>query len=111
MSAPRDIAYRHIRREIAVGRLAPAQRVSDYQVARELGISRAPVREALSRLASEGLVELMPKYGAFVRMLSRHELDTMRHFRFVLEMDAIGQTAVRIGPADIRRLRAGLRRM
>jgi DNA-binding GntR family transcriptional regulator len=109
MSSPKDIAYRHLRRKIAAGRLIGADRVSDYHVARELGISRAPVREAISQLASEGVVERMERYGAFVRVLSKHEVDSLRRFRSLMECDAVAEAAESITPAQLARLRRLLR--
>jgi DNA-binding GntR family transcriptional regulator len=57
----RDQAYRAIKDAIVVGTLAPGQVVKDHELAEQLGFSRAPVRDALSRLADEGLVESKPQ--------------------------------------------------
>ncbi|WP_313461861.1 GntR family transcriptional regulator, partial [Achromobacter sp.] len=53
-----DEAYLHLQREIRLGRYAPGQRLVPDVVANEIGTSRMPVRGALRRLASEGLVEI-----------------------------------------------------
>ncbi|MCW6009021.1 GntR family transcriptional regulator [Micromonospora sp. CPCC 205371] len=57
----RDQAYRAIKDAIVAGTLAPGQLVKDRELAEQLGFSRAPVRDALSRLADEGLVESKPQ--------------------------------------------------
>src|SRR4029079_16583592 len=56
-----------IREAIVDGRLEPGQRLKEEELARELGISRTPIREALLILQSEGLVEATPNRGATVR--------------------------------------------
>src|SRR5690349_5360504 len=57
----RDGAYREIRDAIVAGTLAPGEILRDADLARRLGLSRAPVREALARLVAEGLVESKPQ--------------------------------------------------
>lgn len=57
----RDEAYESIRRAIVEGALAPGDDLRDADLAAELGLSRAPVRQALTRLAAEGLVESKPQ--------------------------------------------------
>ncbi|MEH1122882.1 GntR family transcriptional regulator [Micromonospora sp. CPCC 206061] len=57
----RDQAYRALKDAIVAGVLAPGQVVKDRELAEQLGFSRAPVRDALSRLADEGLVESKPQ--------------------------------------------------
>src|SRR3954453_12589707 len=55
-----DLIEAELRRRIERGELAPAARLADAKLAAELGVSRTPVREALLRLAREGLVEIAP---------------------------------------------------
>jgi DNA-binding GntR family transcriptional regulator len=70
----RDDIYASLRERIVEGVFPPGSRLQDTQVAGELGVSRTPVREALLRLASEGLVESDPNRGFFVAPLSRQEV-------------------------------------
>ncbi len=60
---------------IMAGRFAPGERLSEPLLAQELGVSRTPVREALMRLAEEGLVELVPGRGARVRVFAPEEVE------------------------------------
>ena len=60
------IAYREIEELIVTLQLAPGAVLSEADLARRLGISRTPVREALQRLAREGLVRIMPRRGLLV---------------------------------------------
>src|SRR5260370_41232287 len=55
-----------LRRDIITGRLAPRAMLSEQDIAAGFGISRTPVREAMIKLAEEGLVEIFPQYGSFV---------------------------------------------
>lgn len=86
------------------GRLAPGQRLKEEELARELGMSRTPVREALLMLQSEGLVELSPRRGATVRSYAVDDLDDTYQLRAVLEGYAARRAATRISPEDVARL-------
>src|SRR5690348_16817952 len=55
-----------LRRDIIAGHLAPRAMLSEQDIAAGFGISRTPVREAMIKLAEEGLVEIFPQYGSFV---------------------------------------------
>jgi DNA-binding GntR family transcriptional regulator len=93
-----------IREAIMEGRLAPGQRLKEEELARELGISRTPVREALLMLQSEGLVDLIPKRGASVREYAADDLDDMYRLRALLEGYAARRAATRISMSDVERL-------
>ena len=60
-------AYRRINELIISLRLAPGSQVDERTLAERLGIGRTPIREALFRLAAEGLVETIPKRGFFIK--------------------------------------------
>ena len=59
---------------IMSGRLPAGERINEAVLARELGVSRGPIREAARLLASQGLVEFVANKGAFVRQIDREEL-------------------------------------
>jgi len=84
----REAAYAHLREAILGGRLVPGERISEPGLAETLGISRTPVREALQRLAQEGLVELVPAKGARVRVLRPEEVREVYEVRALLEAEA-----------------------
>ena len=65
--------HEHLREEIISGRLIPGTELHEAALARSLGVSRGPIREALGRLATEGLVAIRPRRGAVVRALSNEE--------------------------------------
>ena len=70
------------------GRYAPGQRLVEADLTAELGVSRGPLREALGRLAAEGVLELEPYRGAVVRRLTREDVEDLFSVREVLEGEA-----------------------
>ncbi len=98
-------AYATIRADIITGRHSPGTHLREEQLAGALGVSRTPVREALRRLAAEGLINFVPNHGAFVNSWSVEDLRKVFELRALLESTAAGQAAPRIGEADLRRLR------
>jgi DNA-binding GntR family transcriptional regulator len=93
-----------IRAAIVDGRLEPGARLKEEELARELGISRTPVREALLVLQTEGLLDSAPNRGATVRAYEADDLDDLYQLRAVLEGFAARRAAPRISPADVARL-------
>lgn len=93
-----------IRAAIVDGRLAPGRRLKEEELARELGMSRTPVREALLVLQSEGLVESIPRRGATVRAYAVDDLDDTYQLRALLEGYAAQRAASRISAEDVARL-------
>jgi DNA-binding GntR family transcriptional regulator len=65
--------YAHLREEILTDRLSPGTELSEVALSRELEISRGPIREAIGRLAAEGLIKVRPRHRAEVRSLSSQE--------------------------------------
>jgi DNA-binding GntR family transcriptional regulator len=69
-----ELAVERLRREILSGRTEPGERLVEEQLTRLLGISRAPLREAMRLLAQQGLVEHIPRRGARVATLSADDV-------------------------------------
>ena len=95
----REAAYERLKAALARGELAPGARLFEPELAGLLGVSRTPVREALMRLAQEGLVELLPGRGARVRVLSPDEVAEVYEVRAALEAEAARLAALRASPA------------
>lgn len=98
-------AYQRIRDKLLTGAVKPGSRLSDDLLARELGISRSPVREALGQLVSDGLVEHRPRSGAFVKQPSRRELKELYEIREPLECYAVRKAALHIRAEQLGQLR------
>ena len=81
----RDRAYEALKRRAADFRFRPNERVSDVALGRDLGMSRVPIREALNRLASEGLIDAAPGGGYMGRRLDTEELCGLYEVRGDLE--------------------------
>jgi DNA-binding GntR family transcriptional regulator len=108
-SAERALAT--LRDAIMGGDLAPGARLGEVELADRLGVSRTPVREALSRLAAEGLVEIVPNRGARVVTWTVAELEGVFDLRSVLEPQLTAHAVPNAAPADIDVLDALARRM
>jgi len=97
--------------EILAGRYAPDARIVETQVARELGTSQAPVREALRGLAALGVVEITPFRGARVRRPTRRELLEAYAVRSALETLAARLAVPQMSDTDLAELSALMDRM
>ena len=78
-----------IKRAIVNGMIKPGERINETQIARDMGISRSPVREALHMLKKEGVVVSIPYKGTFVNLLGKKDLEDMYSIRALLEAYAI----------------------
>jgi DNA-binding GntR family transcriptional regulator len=100
-----DRVYAALRERIMAGEIAPDERLHQEALAEELGVSRTPLREALSRLAADGLVELLPNRGARVAAVSAEDMEAAYEARLHLEPAAAGLAAQRAEPADLEPMR------
>jgi len=103
-----DLAVSRLSREILSGRTDPGERLVEEQLTRRLGISRAPLREALRLLAQQGLVEHIPRRGVRVATLSDDDVRELYEVRDVLERHAVA--SIRPG-ADLSGLETALELM
>lgn len=94
-----------IKRLILNGTYRPGDRLKEAEIARDLGISRSPVREAVMNLASEGLIKLHPQRGAFVRDFGLREVQELFEVREAVEVQAVRLAAERAGKQDFAKLR------
>jgi DNA-binding GntR family transcriptional regulator len=86
-------AYLYLRGKILSGELAPGAAVSEASIARELGNSRGPLREAVRRLTAEGFLRQSPTGGSVVVDFSRREVAELYELREALEVYAAGKAA------------------
>src|SRR5690242_11607138 len=84
-----ELATDRLRHEILSGALPPGSRLVEEQVRVRLGISRAPLREALRHLDEQGLVEHLPRRGVRVASLSDRDVEELFDVRDVLERHAV----------------------
>lgn len=76
----------------------PGERISVMSIAKELGVSRMPVREAISQLERDGIVYQIPRFGAFFRTYTRDEIETMWELRKVIEVHVAVRAVGKITP-------------
>lgn len=91
--------------EILSGKLKRGETLTETALSQRLGVSRTPIRGALSRLGDEGLVEIHPNRGAVVVGIGDEELQDIYKIRIRLEGLASAEAAVRISESDLARLR------
>lgn len=104
MSRAVDAAYSELRAFLQSGALGPGDRLGEVELAERFGISRTPVREALRRLAADGLVEISPNRGARVIEWSLQEMQEIFELRAMLEGKGAEWAATRMTDADIDQL-------
>jgi DNA-binding GntR family transcriptional regulator len=98
-------AYSEVRQRILDGRFPAGHRLKEIELAREFGVSRTPVRDALSRLSVEGLLEFRPNLGATVSVWSQAQIEQMFKIRALLEPFATEIAATTISDEQILELR------
>ena len=100
-----------MREAILTGELKPGQSLIEMDLSRQLGVSRAPIREALRILNSEGLIETIPYHGTTVRRLSKSDIEEIYSMRSLLETFAVEQVIRARNPEYLQRLRDKVEQM
>jgi DNA-binding GntR family transcriptional regulator len=101
-----DQVYATLRSSILERRIQPGERVPIDKLARQLGISRTPIINALKRLAQERVVDCVSRRGVFVRRFSKREMARLFEVREALEGMAARLAATRIAPSEVHGLGA-----
>jgi DNA-binding GntR family transcriptional regulator len=101
-------AYQRLRKMIITLQLAPGALINEAALMDELGLGRNPIREALQRLACEGLVVLRPRRGAFAASLSIVDLQQIFELRRTIEGYAASLAAERASESDVAAMQAAL---
>src|SRR5436190_22084868 len=92
-----SLAYKSIKEYILEGRLDEDSRLTEEFLSGQLGISKSPIREALNRLESEGLIRIEPRRGAYLRSYTAEEGNELYDFREALEVHVIRRAKVTSG--------------
>lgn len=103
-----DYTYLMLREGIEIGRFPPGRRMREVELANWLGVSRTPVRQALTRLEVEGMLVVAPRQGLVVASLDRDGVVELYDTRLALEVAAAGLAARRALPLEITALEAML---
>jgi len=100
----REAVYQTIKQGIAERALLPGTQLKESELVERLGVSRTPIRDALNQLHRDGMIELVPHKGAYVKNWTREEVVEILILREVLEGLAARLAAERLNDKDIRRL-------
>jgi DNA-binding GntR family transcriptional regulator len=98
--------YQSIRREILQRHFEAGAKLDIYRLAQQLGVSRSPVKDAVNRLASEGLVCINPRRGTFVSKFDRRDIEELFDARLMIEFWAAERAIARVTEPDLKKLRA-----
>jgi len=79
----------NIKNEIINGNIKPGQRIIETYIAKEMGVSRSPLREAIHKLKAENVLKVIPYKGTYVNALSREDVEAIYDLRAILEMYAV----------------------
>ncbi len=100
----RDVVFTTLRQAIITGEFAPGERLMEVSLAKQLGVSRTPVREAIRKLELEGLVIMVPRKGAQVAHITEKSLRDVVEVRMVLEEYAVSLACERISTEGCQEL-------
>jgi DNA-binding GntR family transcriptional regulator len=100
----RQKAYDHIHRKLLDGELRAGSLISEKLLADEIGISRTPLREAISQLQAEGVLQSAPRVGTRVRSPDRQDLRELYELREALESYAAAAAATRLASGELEML-------
>lgn len=98
--------YQILRQRIIQTIITPGTKLSESELAAELGVSRQPVREALIKLNNDGLLEIRPQRGTFVKRISQKRVLDVRFVREAIESDIVAELSKHNAPATILELQA-----
>ncbi len=99
-----------VKRQIVSGVFPPNTRLSEVELSERLGVSRTPVREALIRLAEDGLLKILPQIGSFVAPISFEAVAQAQFIREHLECAVVADLVKRMDADILRQLRDNLAR-
>lgn len=107
----REVAYEAIKHRIITCNLKPGEVLSEGLLSDEMNIGRTPVHQAIDRLASEGLIDVIPRKGIMVTPISLHEIFDIIDVRLINEAYCVRQVAKLADAADIKKLETNLNDM
>jgi DNA-binding GntR family transcriptional regulator len=100
----RERAYEFLKSSVLSGQFSPGERLTEEHLAKKLGVSRTPVREALHKLESEGLIKPLETRGFIVSRDSKDEVEELFELRAILEGYALRIISERISEEDLKQL-------
>ncbi|HLQ83082.1 MAG TPA: GntR family transcriptional regulator [Pseudogracilibacillus sp.] len=99
------IVYENIKHSIIIGDLKPGTRLIEAELSKQLNVSATPIREAFSRLLSEGLIKMLPYKGTIVQEFSYEEISEVYECREALELKALDLAIDNIKSEEVEELK------
>lgn len=101
-----DVVFEHLNEEISTLRLLPGTRISEADIANQMGVSRQPVRDAFNRLANLGLLLIRPQRATEVRGFSMAAIENARFVRLAVELEVVTRACATWTTEDAEALEA-----
>lgn len=101
----REMVYEELKMQILTGEIVPGTRMMEVELAKEIGVSRTPIREAIRKLEKEGLVTIEPRRGAYASQISTEDMVEILEVRQNMEGLAAFFAASRMKPEQFAMLR------
>jgi DNA-binding GntR family transcriptional regulator len=101
----RQLVYESVRDFVTSSNVPPGAKIDEEKLADELGVSKTPIREALSKLAHDGFVDIIPNRGSFKATLSKENIREVMELRDGIEGIAAYLAAQHVTPEDIKRMK------
>jgi len=106
----REKVYNDLRMAILTGKISPETRLVESALAKEMGVSRTPIREALHKLDLEGLVYSIPRVGYIVNDMKEYDIEDLFTTRTAIEQLATRWAIEKITPEELERLENNLKK-
>ncbi|MEG2037907.1 MAG: GntR family transcriptional regulator, partial [Ruthenibacterium sp.] len=103
-----DLIYAELKKRIVFSQYAPEAKLEIDQIAKEFGVSRTPVINALRTLEKDGYVVIVPRSGTHVRRYSAEEIEALFDFREALECVVVRKSIHSADPAELKKFMAAL---
>ncbi len=107
----RDQVYDILKKRIILRKIQPGKKINEEELAKSLGVSRTPIREALLRLEHEGILKIIPRRGAFVVTQSKEKVIDLLEVREVLEGLVARLATKNMTPTRLNRLKSSLEKV
>lgn len=104
-----EYAYRVLKENILTLNLRPGEIISENEISNKLNISRTPIREAISNLKKESLVEVFPNKGTYVSRLNSNLIEEAEFMRIVLEIEIVKLACLNFPETFLKRLSENLK--
>ncbi|AJY48063.1 GntR family transcriptional regulator [Martelella endophytica] len=101
-----DLVYEHLYQQVVENKLPPGSKLSEIDVARQLGVSRQPVRDAFYRLSQQGFLSIRPQRATLVTHISEEDVQQAHFIRSALEVATVAAAAEHFSKADCEALRS-----